>query len=46
MALKPVTGGVLVPACSPCDAQDRFLETEFADMLEAGMRAPLDGAYL
>ena len=46
MALKPVTGGVLVPACSPCDAQDRFLETEFAEMLEAGMREPLDGAYL
>lgn len=46
MALKPVTGGVLVPACSPCDAQDRFLETPFADMLEQGMREPLDGAYL
>ena len=46
MALKPVTGGVLVPACSPCDKQDRFLEREFADMLEAGMREPLDGAYL
>ena len=44
MALKPVTGGVLVPACSPCDAQDRFLETPFADMLEQGMREPLDGA--
>ena len=46
MALKPVTGGVLVPACSPCDAQDRFLETAFADMLEQGMGEPLDGAYL
>ena len=46
MALKPVTGGVLVPACSPCDAQDRFLETAFADMLEQGMNEPLDGAYL
>ena len=34
MTQKPVTGGVLVPACSPCDAQDRFLETTFADMLE------------
>ena len=46
MSLKPVTGGVLVPACSPCDAQDRFLETAFADMLEQGMGEPLDGAYL
>ena len=46
MALKPVTGGVLVPACSPCDAQDRFLETAFADMLEQGMNEPLDGAYI
>ena len=46
MALKPVTGGVLVPACSPCDAQDRFLETAFADMLEQGMNEPRDGAYL
>ena len=46
MALKPVTGGVLVPACSPCDARDRFLETAFADMLEKGMNEPLDGAYL
>ena len=46
MTQKPVTGGVLVPACSPCDAQDRFLETTFADMLELGMREPLDGAYL
>lgn len=46
MVIKPVTGGVLVPACSPCDAQDRFLEREFADMLEAGMREQLDGAYL
>ena len=40
MTQKPVTGGVLVPACSPCDAQDRFLETTFADMLEQGMREP------
>lgn len=46
MTQKPVTGGVLVPACSPCDAQDRFLETAFAEMLEQGMREPLDGAYL
>ena len=46
MTQKPVTGGVLVPACSPCDAQDRFLETAFADMLEQGMNEPLDGAYL
>ena len=46
MTQKPVTGGVLVPACSPCDAQDRFLETAFADMLEQGMGEPLDGAYL
>lgn len=46
MALKPVAGGVLVPACSPCDTQDRFLETAFADLLEAGMREALDGAYL
>ena len=46
MTRKPVTGGVLVPACSPCDAQDRFLETAFAAMLEAGMQEPLDGAYL
>ncbi len=46
MAIKPVTGGVLVPACSPCDAQDRFLETEFANMLELGLQEPLDGAYL
>ena len=46
MTRKPVTGGVLVPACSPCDAQDRFLETAFADLLEEGMREPLDGAYI
>lgn len=46
MALKPITGGVLVPACSPCDASDRFLEREFAAMLEQGLNAPLDGAYL
>lgn len=46
MALKPITGGVLVPACSPCDASDRFLEREFAAMLEQRLNAPLDGAYL
>jgi len=45
-ALKPITSGVLVPACSPCDAGDRFLEKEFAGALERGMREPLDGAYL
>ena len=46
MAIKPITGGVLVPACSPCDAQDRFLETEFAVLLEQALNGPLDGAYL
>lgn len=46
MAFKPITGGVLVPACSPCDGQDRFLETQFADALELGLSGPLDGAYL
>lgn len=46
MALKPITGGVLVPACSPCDGQDRFLETEFACLLERALQEPLDGAYL
>ena len=46
MALLPIKGGVLVPACSPCDEQDRFLETPFADALEQGLMGPLDGAYL
>lgn len=46
MTRKPVTGGVLVPACSPCDQQDRFLEAEFAEALEQGLKGPLDGAYL
>ncbi|MPM16340.1 N-acetylneuraminate lyase [bioreactor metagenome] len=46
MAIKPITGGVLVPACSPCDTQDRFLETEFAVLLEQALKKPLDGAYL
>lgn len=46
MALKPIKGGVLVPACSPCDEQDRFLELQFTQMLERGMQEPLDGAYL
>lgn len=47
MTQKPVTGGVFAARLLPsCDAQDRFLETTFADMLELGMREPLDGAYL
>lgn len=46
MAIKPITGGVLVPACSPCDGQDRFMETEFAVLLEQALKKPLDGAYL
>lgn len=44
--MKPITGGVLVPACSPCDANDRFLEKEFAAALERSMLEHLDGAYL
>ncbi len=46
MAQKAITGGVLVPACSPCDQRDSFLETEFANALERSMRGTLDGAYL
>jgi dihydrodipicolinate synthase/N-acetylneuraminate lyase len=46
MVRKAITDGVLVPACSPCDQRDCFLETEFADALEQSMQGTLDGAYL
>lgn len=44
--MKKITGGVLVPLCSPCDADGRFLETEFAAALDEAMREDLDGAYI
>ncbi len=46
MSLQPIKSGVLVPAVSPCDERDRFLETQFADALEQGLCGPLDGVYL
>lgn len=46
VAARPITGGVLVPACSPCDERDVFLEDVFAASLAESLREPLDGAYL
>lgn len=44
--VKPITGGVLVPLCSPCNERGEFLEEEFAAALEASLSEPVDGAYL
>ncbi len=45
--MEPITGGVLIPVCSPCDAEGRFLPAEFEKLMEEGMREPLvDGAYV
>ena len=34
--MKKITGGVLVPAVSPCDKDGKFLEKEFAQALDEG----------
>jgi len=44
--MKKITGGVLIPVCSPCDESGRFLPDEFERAMEAGMREPVDGAYV
>lgn len=46
VAARPITGGVLIPACSPCDERDVFLEDVFAASLAESLWEPLDGAYL
>ena len=46
MQQRTFAGGVLVPACSPCDEQGAFLEDVYAALLEESLREPLDGAYL
>ena len=45
MQQRTFAGGVLVPACSPCDEQGAFLEDVYAALLEESLREPLDGAY-
>lgn len=44
--VKLIRGGVLVPAFSPCAADDAFLPDAFASSLDALLSEPLDGAYI
>ena len=41
-----ITGGVLVPLCSPCDGEDRFQTAPFQEGLRACLDAPIDGFYV
>ncbi|MCI9164456.1 MAG: dihydrodipicolinate synthase family protein [Oscillospiraceae bacterium] len=40
------SGGILIPLCSPCDAQDRFLPGEFEQAVRLSLREPADGLYV
>jgi len=44
--MKKITGGVLIPVCSPCDETGRFLPDEFAKTMEDAARQPVDGVYV
>lgn len=41
-----ITGGVLVPLCSPCDGEDRFQLQPYQEGLRACLGAPVDGFYV
>lgn len=41
-----ITGGVLVPLCSPCDKEDRFQLQPYQEGLKACLDAPVDGFYV
>lgn len=41
-----ISGGVLVPLCSPCDGGDRFQLQPYREGLKACLDAPIDGFYV
>ena len=41
-----ISGGVLVPLCSPCDGEDRFRVLPYQEGLRACLDAPIDGFYV
>ena len=41
-----ISGGVLVPLCSPCDGEDRFQLQPYQEGLKACLDAPIDGFYV